>query len=82
MTQTQDEDSTRGTDGTNDQAVGDSAEKPVEQWATGDEPATGPQMSYLTTLAREAGRDIPEGITKGDASLLIDELQQASGRGA
>lgn len=82
MTQNQDEDSTRGTDGTNDQAVGDSAEKPVEQWATGDEPATGPQMSYLTTLAREAGRDIPEGITKGDASLLIDELQQASGRGA
>ena len=82
MTQNQDEPTTRDVDGTNDQAVGDSAEKPVEQWATGDEPATGPQMSYLSTLAREAGREVPEGITKGDASLLIDELQQASGRGA
>ena len=60
----------------------ESAEKPVEQWATGDEPATGPQLSYLSTLAREAGREVPEGITKGDASLLIDELQKESGRGA
>lgn len=81
MTQSPD-DTTRDVDGTNDQAVGDSAEKPVEQWATGGEPATGPQLSYLSTLAREAGREVPEGISKGDASLLIDELQQASGRGA
>lgn len=74
--------STRDTDGSNDQAVGDSAEKPVEEWATGDEPATGPQLSYLSTLAREAGREVPENISKGQASLLIDELQQESGRGA
>ena len=59
-----------------------SAEKPVEQWATGGEPATGPQLSYLSTLAREAGREVPEGISKAEASLLIDELQQESGRGA
>ncbi len=58
----------------------ESAEKPVEQWATGDEPATGPQLSYLQTLAREAGREVPEGLSKGDASLLIDELQGASKR--
>ena len=58
------------------------AEKPVSQWATGGEPATGPQLSYLSTLAREAGREVPEDITKGDASVLIDELQQESGRGA
>ena len=58
------------------------AEKPVEQWATGDEPATGPQLSYLSTLAREAGEDVPDGITKGKASQLIEELQQKSGRGA
>lgn len=60
----------------------ESAEKPVEQWATGAEPATGPQRSYLSTLAREAGRDVPEDLTKADASILIDELQQESGRGA
>ena len=60
----------------------ESAEKPVEQWATGSEPATGPQLSYLSTLASEAGRDVPESLTKADASILIDELQKASGRGA
>jgi len=60
----------------------ESAEKPVEQWATGGEPATGPQLSYLSTLAREAGREVPEDLTKADASVLIEELQQESGRGA
>lgn len=56
------------------------ASKPPEQWATGDEPATGPQLSYLQTLAREAGREVPEGLTKAHASELIDELQGASPR--
>ena len=56
------------------------AEKPVEQWATGDEPATGPQLSYLSTLAREAGEDVPEGLTKAQASELIDRLQGQSPR--
>ncbi|MGN6302639.1 MAG: DUF3072 domain-containing protein [Angustibacter sp.] len=56
------------------------AEKPVEQWATGDEPATGPQLSYLATLAREAGEDVPEGLTKAQASELIDKLQGESPR--
>ncbi|QIM22647.1 DUF3072 domain-containing protein [Phycicoccus sp. HDW14] len=56
------------------------ATKPPEQWATGDEPATGPQLSYLQTLAREAGREVPEGLTKAHASELIDELQGASPR--
>ncbi|MBT9256667.1 DUF3072 domain-containing protein [Phycicoccus sp. MAQZ13P-2] len=56
------------------------ATKPPEQWATGDEPATGPQLSYLSTLAREAGREVPENLTKAHASELIDELQGASPR--
>jgi hypothetical protein len=67
---------TPGTDG-----VG-SAEKPTDQWATGDEPATGPQLSYLGTLAREAGREVHEDLTKAQASELIDELQSTTGRGA
>jgi hypothetical protein len=56
------------------------ATKPPEQWATGDEPATGPQLSYLETLAREAGREVPADLTKAQASELIDELQGASPR--
>jgi hypothetical protein len=34
---------------------GRSAEKDPDQWVTGDEPMTGPQESYLGTLARVAG---------------------------
>jgi hypothetical protein len=61
-------------------------ENPVKDpadWTTGDEPMTGPQKSYLQTLAREAGREVElDGLSKADASKLIDELQLASGRGA
>lgn len=60
----------------------DDASKDPNEWVTGDEPMTGPQRSYLQTLAREANRDVPEDLTKADASKLIDELQAASGRGA
>ncbi len=57
-------------------------EKDRSDWVTGDEPMTGPQRSYLHTLAQEAGRDVPEDLTKAQASELIDELQQRTGRGA
>ncbi|GII75235.1 DUF3072 domain-containing protein [Sphaerisporangium rufum] len=55
-------------------------EKDPEEWATGDEPMTGPQESYLRTLAREAGQEVPDDLSKADASRLIDELQERSGR--
>lgn len=56
-------------------------EKPVEEWTTGAEPMTGPQRSYLRTLAREAGEDPPEDdMSKADASELIERLQRATGR--
>ena len=57
------------------------AEKDPSDWVTGDEPATGAQKSYLHTLAREAGEDVPDDITKADASRKIDELQEETGRG-
>jgi hypothetical protein len=56
--------------------------KPVEEWVTGDEPATGPQRSYLATLAREAGAEVPDDLTKEQASELIDRLQAQTGRGS
>lgn len=51
-----------------------------EQWATGDEPMTEAQKSYLDTLAREAGEQIPADLTKAEASQHIDRLQQRSDR--
>jgi hypothetical protein len=57
-------------------------EKDPSTWATGDEPMTGPQRSYLSTLAQEAGEEIPENLTKAGASELIDRLQQQTGRGS
>ncbi len=59
-----------------------SAEKPTDQWVTGDEPMTGPQRSYLETLAREAGEALPEDMTKAEASEAIERLQRITGRGA
>jgi inner membrane transporter RhtA len=68
---------------TNELTPQDNPEKDPEDWVTGDEPLTGPQKSYLQTLAREAGRDVDlDSLSKADASKLIDELQVVSGRGA
>lgn len=58
-----------------------SASKDPEDWVTGDEPMTGPQRSYLDTLAREAGEEIPADLSKAQASEHIDRLQNATGRG-
>ena len=35
----------------------------------------------LGELAREAGEDVPEGLTKAQASELIERLQEKTGRG-
>jgi len=60
-------------------------DKDPDDWTTGDEPMTGPQESYLHTLAQEAdddgGGSIPADLTKAEASKLIDELRQRTGRG-
>jgi hypothetical protein len=56
-------------------------EKDPNEWTTGDEPMTGPQESYLETLAREAGEDLDRDLTKAEASQRIDQLQDRTGRG-
>jgi hypothetical protein len=55
-------------------------ERPTDQWVTGDEPMTGPQASYLETLAQQAGVEPPTGLNKSEASRAIDELQAKAGR--
>jgi hypothetical protein len=70
-----------------DQELPEQSQNPVkdpDNWTTGGEPMTGPQASYLQTLLQQAGRESefdPE-ITKADASKLIDQLRQETGRGA
>ncbi len=55
--------------------------KDADDWVTGDEPMTGPQASYLSTLAQEAGEEVPDDLTKAEASQKIEELQDRTGRG-
>ena len=64
------------------QDVTPSAAKDPDDWTTGDEPMTGPQRSYLHTLAQQAGVEAPsDDLSKADASKAIDELQAKAGRG-
>lgn len=64
-----------------DEHPGSNTEKDPEDWVSGDDPMTGAQASYLTTLCEEAGEDLPpEGLTKAEASQRIDALKAALGR--
>jgi hypothetical protein len=60
---------------------GSNAIKDPHDWATGEEPMTGAQKSYLKTLSDQAGEELDETLTKAAASLKIEELQQKTGRG-
>ncbi len=66
---------------TQKQAEGTNMRKDPDDWTTGDEPMTGAQRSYLHTLAEAAGEEVPEELTKAEASKQIDELQAKTGRG-
>jgi len=55
-------------------------ERPTTQWVTGEEPMTGPQASYLETLAQQAGEEPPTGLNKSEASRAIDELRSRAGQ--
>lgn len=62
------------------QRANEDPSKDPDTWVTGDEPMTGPQASYLQTLARESGEDVPDDMTKAEASKKIDELRERTGR--
>ncbi len=50
------------------------------EWTTGDEPMTLAQESYYHTLCTEAGVKPKKDLTKAQASIEIDLLQQRTGR--
>ena len=54
-------------------------EKDPDDWVSGGEPMTGAQASYLETLARQAGVDVPANLSKADASKMIDDLRGKTG---
>jgi hypothetical protein len=57
------------------------AEKDPDDWTTGDESMTGARASYLKTLCEEAREIFDPGLTKAEASKMIDALQSRTGRG-
>ena len=59
---------------------GSGIDRDPDDWATGEEPMTSAQRSYLDTRAREAGEELPADLTKAEASKHIDRLQGESGR--
>ena len=62
-------------------AVTQPAEMVPSDWVTGDEPVTGPQQSYLSTLAQTAGEEVETTeLTKAEASQKIEELKEKTGR--
>jgi hypothetical protein len=59
-----------------DEHPGSNTEKDPDNWASGHDPITGAQASYLATLSEEAGEELPPGdLTKAEASKRIDELK-------
>ena len=51
-------------------------EKDPSHWATGAEPMTGAQKSYLSTLSEAAGEKFDDSLTKAEASQRIDALRK------
>lgn len=55
---------------------GSNTEKDPSDWVSGDDPMTGAQKSYLTTLAEQAGEALPtDHLSKAEASEKIDALK-------
>lgn len=64
-----------------DEHPGSNTEKDPDEWVSGDDPITGAQASYLTTLCEEAVVEPPSSaISKAEASKMIDELKAKLGR--
>jgi hypothetical protein len=59
-----------------DDQPGSNTEKAPENWVSGDDPMTGAQASYLTTLCEEAHLEPPAAdLSKAAASKMIDDIK-------
>lgn len=54
-------------------------EKDPSDWVSGDDPAAEAQKSYIDSLAKQAGEQIPANLTKAQASEHIDRLKKLTG---
>jgi Protein of unknown function (DUF3072) len=54
-------------------------QKNTSDWVSGDDPMTPAQQSYLDTLARQAGEELPADLSKAEASQHIDRLKSQLG---
>jgi hypothetical protein len=54
-------------------------QKEPSDWVSGDDPMTPAQQSYLDTLARQAGEELPADLRKAEASQHIDRLKSQLG---
>ena len=59
----------------------DNAKTDPDEWLSGNDPMTGAQASYLTTLCEQAGKPelFNDNLTKAEASKLIDEMRPQGG---
>ena len=53
----------------------DALQRDPAEWVSGDDPITPAQKSYLDTLARQAGEELPADMTKAEASQHIERLK-------
>ena len=66
-----------GTIGAKAETENPALEKAPSDWVSGDDPMTRSQKSYLDTLAKQAGEELPANLNKAEASQHIDRLKSA-----
>lgn len=75
-------DDTAGSIGASSDDASDPAlQKDPTDWVSGDDPITAAQRSYLDTLAKQAGEELPGNLSKAEASQHIDRLKSQLGIG-
>ena len=53
----------------------DALQRDPAEWVSGNDPITPAQKSYLDTLARQAGEELPADLTKAEASQHIERIK-------
>jgi hypothetical protein len=75
-----DDTNSSGTLGASTPSDSGNLEKDPSDWVSGDDPMTEAQRSYLDTLARQAGEELPADLNKAEASENIDRLRSETNK--